>query len=165
MEKFQFDVISQTLTITAQFAKMMNDPESDEYKLVMRFRQDFPNLTITKKTHKSATHCTTKSGEKFNCNQFKNLTYDRMEKFISALPKSESYLREYSFVKDFASAIQTNGYTLVRKWFVAQFPEFRKNPLFYLYNEVKVVDITPFIEEEQTRAKELAAEKAEEKTA
>ena len=70
MEKFQFDVISQTLTITAQFAKMMNDPESDEYKLVMRFRQDFPNLTITKKTHKSATHCTTKSGEKFNCNQF-----------------------------------------------------------------------------------------------
>lgn len=84
MEKFQFDVISQTLTITAQFAKMMNDPESDEYKLVMRFRQDFPNLTITKKTHKSATHCTTKSGEKFNCNQFKNLTYDRMEKFISA---------------------------------------------------------------------------------
>lgn len=111
MEKFSFDVISQTLTITAQFAKMMNDPESDEYKLVMRFRQDFPNLTITKKTHKSATHCTTKSGEKFNCNQFKNLTYDRMEKFISALPKSESYLREYSFVKDFASAIQTNGYT------------------------------------------------------
>ena len=102
MEKFQFDVISQTLTITAQFAKMMNDPESDEYKLVMRFRQDFPTLTISKKTHKSATHCTTKSGEKFNCNQFKNLTYDRMEKFISALPKSESYLREYSFVKDFA---------------------------------------------------------------
>ena len=83
MEKFQFDVISQTLTITAQFAKMMNDPESDEYKLVMRFRQDFPNLTITKKTHKSATHCTTKSGEKFNCNQFKNLTYDRMRWFTT----------------------------------------------------------------------------------
>ena len=53
-----------------------------------------PNLTITKKTHKSATNYTTKSGEKFNCNQFKNLTYDRMEKFIKALPKSEGYLRE-----------------------------------------------------------------------
>ena len=148
MEKFAFDVISQTLTITAQFAKMMNDPESDEYKLVMRFRQDFPNLTITKKTHKSATHCTTKSGEKFNCNQFKNLTYDRMEKFISALPKSESYLREYSFVKDFASAIQTNGYTLVRKWFVAQFPEFRKNPLFYLSHSPELVSGFQFLDEE-----------------
>ena len=75
MEKFSFDVVSQTLTITAKFAKMMNNTESDEYKLVSKFRNDFPNLTITKKTHKSATNYTTKSGEKFNCNQFKNLTY------------------------------------------------------------------------------------------
>ena len=159
MEKFQFDVISQTLTITAQFAKMMNDPESDEYKLVMRFQKDFPNLTITKKTHKSATHYTTKSGEKFNCNQFKNLTYDRMEKFISALPKSESYLREYSFVKDFASAIQTNGYTLVRKWFVAQFPEFRKNPLFYLSHSPELVSVFQFLDEE-TAGTETVQKKA-----
>ena len=159
MEKFQFDVISQTLTITAQFAKMMNDPESDEYKLVMRFRQDFPNLTITKKTHKSATRYTTKSGEKFNCNQFKNLTYDRMEKFISALPKSESYLREYSFVKDFASVIQTNGYTLVRKWFVAQFPEFRKNPLFYLSHSPELVSGFQFLDEE-TAGTETVQKKA-----
>ena len=159
MEKFAFDVISQTLTITAQFAKMMNEPESDEYKLVMRFQKDFPNLTITKKTHKSATHCTTKSGEKFNCNQFKNLTYDRMEKFISALPKSESYLREYSFVKDFASAIQTNGYTLVRKWFVAQFPEFRKNPLFYLSHSPELVSGFQFLDEE-TAGTETVQKKA-----
>ena len=76
MEKFSFDVVSQTLTITAKFAGMMNNPESDEYQLVAKFRQDFPNLTIAKKTHKSATHYTTKSGENFTCNQFKNLTYD-----------------------------------------------------------------------------------------
>ena len=157
MEKFVFDVISQTLTITAKFAKMMNDPQSDEYKLVQQFRKDFPNLTIAKKTHKSATHYTTKSGEKFNCNQFKNLTYDRMEKFIKALPKSEGYLREYSFVKDFASAIQTNGYTLVRKWFVAQFPEFRKNPLFYLYNTPELVSGFAFLEEETAAPTQMAA--------
>ena len=157
MEKFNFDVVSQTLTITAKFAKMMNNTESDEYKLVAKFRQDFPNLTIAKKTHKSATHYTTKSGEKFNWNQFKNLTYDRMEKFIKALPKSESYLREYTFVKDFASAIQTNGYTLVRKWFVAQFPEFRKNPLFYLHNSPKLVSGVDFLEEEtQAPTKKVA---------
>ena len=154
MEKFVFDVISQTLTITAKFAKMMNDPQSDEYKLVQQFRKDFPNLTIAKKTHKSATSYTTKSGEKFNCNQFKNLTYDRMEKFISALPKSEGYLREYLFVKNFASAIQTNGYTLVRKWFVAQFPEFRKNPLFYLNHSPALVSGAAFLDEE-TAAPEL----------
>ena len=157
MEKFVFDVISQTLTITAKFAKMMNDPQSDEYKLVQQFRKDFPNLTIAKKTHKSATHYTTKSGEKFNCNQFKNLTYDRMEKFIKALPKSESYLREYTFVKDFSSAIQTNGYTLVRKWFVAQFPEFRKNPLFYLSHSPELVSGASFLEEETSAPDQMAA--------
>ena len=157
MEKFVFDVISQTLTITAKFAKMMNDPQSDEYKLVQQFRKDFPNLTIAKKTHKSATHYTTKSGEKFNCNQFKNLTYDRMEKFIKALPKSESYLREYTFVKDFASAIQTNGYTLVRKWFVAQFPEFRKNPLFYLNHSPALVSGAAFLDQETATPDQEAA--------
>ena len=157
MEKFVFDVISQTLTITAKFAKMMNDPQSDEYKLVQQFRKDFPNLTIAKKTHKSATHYTTKSGEKFNCNQFKNLTYDRMEKFISALPKNEGYLREYLFVKNFASAIQHNGYALVRKWFVAQFPEFRKNPLFYLYNTPELVSGFAFLEEETAAPTQMAA--------
>ena len=157
MEKFVFDVVSQTLTITAKFDKMMNDTTSDEYKLVQRFRKDFPNLTIAKKTHKSATSYTTKSGEKFNCNQFKNLTYDRMEKFIAALPKNEGYLREYLFVKNYASAIQHNGYTLVRKWFVAQFPEFRKNPLFYLYNTPELVSGFAFLEEETAAPAQMAA--------
>ena len=157
MEKFVFDVVSQTLTITAKFAKMMNDTTSDEYKLVQRFRKDFPNLAIVRKTHKSATSYTTKSGEKFNCNQFKNLSYDRMEKFISALPKSEGYLREYLFVKNFASAIQTNGYTLVRKWFVAQFPEFRKNPLFYLSHSPELVSGATFLEEETSAPDQMAA--------
>ena len=157
MEKFVFDVVSQTLTITAKFAKMMNDTTSDEYKLVQRFRKDFPNLTIAKKTHKSATSYTTKSGEKFNCNQFKNLTYDRMEKFIAALPKNEGYLREYLFVKNYASFIQHNGYTLVRKWFVAQFPEFRKNPLFYLYNTPELVSGFAFLEEETAAPAQMAA--------
>lgn len=157
MEKFSFDVVSQTLTITAKFSKMMNDPESDEYKLVAKFRKDFPNLTIAKKTHKSATNYTTKSGERFNCNQFKNLTYDRMEKFIKSLPKSEGYLREYTFVKDFASAIQHNGYTLVRKWFVAQFPEFRKNPLFYLNHSPALVSGASFLDQETAAPNQEAA--------
>ena len=147
MEKFKFDVVSQTLTITAKFNEQMANPESAEYKLVMQLRTDFPNLTIARKTHKTPSHYTTKSGEKFNCNQFKNLTYDRMEKFISALPQNEEYMREYTFVKEFGSLVQTNAYTLVRKWFVAQFPEFRKNPLFYLNNTPQIVKASTFMAE------------------
>ena len=139
MEKFSFDVVSQTLTITAKFAAMMNNPESEEYKLVAKFRNDFPNLRIAKRTHKSATHYTTKSGEKFNCNQFKNLTYKNMETFIMGLPAAEAYMNEYLFLKNYAAEVQTNGYTIIRRWFVAQFPDFRKNPLAYLTNQPAVV--------------------------
>ena len=149
MEKYKFDVVSQTLTVTANFADKMNDPSSDEYKLVVRFQSDFPNLKIAKRTHKSPSKCTSKAtGEKFNCNQFKNLTCDRMEKFIAALPNNEAYKREFEFVRYTASSIQTNGYKQVREWFVAQFPEFRKNPLFYLNNAPEVVDGAKFLNDE-----------------
>lgn len=90
MEKFNFDVVSQTLTISAKFAKAMNNPESGEYKLVAQFRADFSGLTISKRTHRTATHYTTKSGERFNCNQFKNLTYARMENLFPLYPIAKS---------------------------------------------------------------------------
>ena len=157
MEKFSFAVVSQTLTITAKFDKMMNDTKSDEYKLVQRFRKDFPNLTIAKKTHKSATHYTTKSGEKFNCNQFKNLTYKNMETFIMGLPAAEAYMGEYLFLKNYAAEVQTNGYTIIRRWFVAQFPEFRKNPLFYLSHSPELVSGATFFEEETSAPDQMAA--------
>ena len=147
MEKFKFDVVSQTLTITAKFNEQMGNPMSEEYKLVMQLRTDFPNLTIARKTHKTPSHYTTKSGEKFNCNQFKNLTYDRMEKFISALPQNVEYMSEYTVVKNFATSVKGNGYPLVREWFMTQFPEFRKNPLFYLNNTPQIVKASTFMAE------------------
>ena len=158
MEKYKFDVVSQTLTVTANFADKMNDPSSDEYKLVVQFQSDFPNLKIAKRTHKSPRKCTSKAtGEKFNCNQFKNLTCDRMEKFIAALPNNEAYKREFEFVRYTAFSIQTNGYKQVREWFVAQFPEFRKNPLFYLNNAPEVVDGSKFLNDEAAISEAKAA--------
>ena len=79
-----------------------------------------------------------------------------MEGFINGLSNSEDYMKPYLFLKNCGSLPLTSRYTAVRRWFVAQFPEFRKNPIFYLYNEVKVIDITPLIQQ----AKEEAAEKA-----
>ena len=164
MEKYTFDAISQTLTISAKFNDKMNNPDSEEYKLMMRFRADFPNLTIAKKTHKTPTKYTSKStGEVFKCNQFKNLKYENMEGFINGLSNSEKYMKAYNFLKNCGSLPQTSRYTVVRKWFVAQFPEFRKNPLFYLYNDVDVISIIPYIEEEQNHIIELNAKKAEQK--
>lgn len=146
MEKFTFDPVTHTLTITANFAEMMNNPDTDEYKLAAKFQKDFPDLQIAKRTHRTPTHYTTKSGETFKRNQFKDLTYERMEKFMSVLPQKEAYLSEYEAVKAFACAAKHNGYPIVRQWFVEQFPHFRKNPLFYINNSPDVLPGSAFIE-------------------
>lgn len=146
MEKFVFDAVSRTLTITAKFAEMMNNPTSDEYQLVAQFQKDFPGLRIAKRTHRTPTRYNTKSGETYNRNQFKDLTYDRMEKFMRVLPQGEAYLTEYETVKAFAEVVKHNGYPIVRSWFIEQFPHYRKDPLFYMNNSPLVLHGSTFIE-------------------
>ena len=155
MERYYLDVVSKTLTVTEKFAKRLQDPTSEEFTLYTTLMATIPSLTVANRTHKSATHYTTKSGEKFNCNQFKNLTYKNMEQFMSALPENEGYFGEYKFLRDNATRIQHNGYALVRRWFIAQFPHFRKNPLFYVYNTPPLLPASEVIAEME--AEELAA--------
>ena len=162
MKGYTLNLSAKTLTITKAFEDAVSKGEGEAYDLYTKFMREIPGLTVVRKTHKTPTKYTSKStGETFNCNQFKNLTYDNMEGFINGLPNNEEYLKAYNFLRYYGGLPQTSRYTAVRKWFVAQFPEFRKNPLFYLYNEVKVVNIAPFIQEAQERAEELEAKKAE----
>ena len=152
MEKYKFDFTTKTLTITKAFAEKAENPETAEYNLLMKFQQDFPNLTIVRKTHRSPKKYHAKSGEVYNCNQFKNLKYENMERFINALPEGENktqIFETYTFLRYDLGLIQTNAYKLVREWFVKQFPHYRKNPLFYLKNEVKVIDLKEFTEEQK----------------
>ena len=73
-----------------------------------------------------------------------------MEQFISALPNSTEYLEQYNFLKRTASAVQTNGYSIVRNWFVAQFPLYRKDPLFYLTGEPTIISGVDFLKKQET---------------
>ena len=158
MERYKFDAASKTLTITAAYAKKLNDMDSDEFKHYNSMMQAIPGLVVVNRSHRSPSKCTSKStGEKFKCNQFKNLTYPNMERFMDALPHGNVYRKEYDFLKDYASRIQTNGYKLVRMWFVAQFPEFRKNPLFYVYNTPDLVKASDMIAENKAIEMESAA--------
>lgn len=154
MEKYKLDVVNKTLTISKGFADAIANPSDKcaEYMLYTRLMREIPGLTVVRKTHRTPTAYTSSSGEKSCCNPFKNLKYENMERFMSALPNNEDYFTEYYFVKDFAATIQTNGYALVRKWFVAQFPEFRRNPMFYLNNSPTIVKAADF-----TAAEDLAA--------
>lgn len=146
MEKYRLDVVNKTLTISKGFADAVAAGKGAEFKLYTRLVNQIPGLNVVQKTHRTPRSYTVKSGVKFSCNQFKNLTYENMERFMAALPDGERYLTEYNFVRDAAAGIQTNGYSLVRKWFVAQFPEFRKNPLFYLYNKPEIVTAGSIVE-------------------
>ena len=161
MNTYKIDFTASTITITADFAKKMNDPTSAEYKTISQIKKDFPQMKIINKTHKTPRKYVSKStGETFNCNQFKNLTFDNMEAFIDGLPNNEKIKEAYNFLRYCGKLPQTSRYTVVRKWFVAQFPEFRKNPIFYLYNEVKVIEATPFFQQAKEEAEEKAAKAA-----
>ena len=156
MNTYKVDFVANTITITAAFAKAMNDPTSAEYKIIAQIRKDFPEMEIIRKTHKTPSKYQTKTGEKFNCNQFKNLTYKNMETFIMGLPSAEAYMEEYLFLKNYAAEVQTNGYTIIRRWFVAQFPDFRKNPIVYLTNQPAVVSAGGVVEQYDNEMENVA---------
>ena len=156
MNGYTLSLATKTLTITKAFEEAIIKGEGEAYKTYKRLMEDIPGLTVIRKTHASPRKCVSKStGERFNCNQFKNLTYENMERFMMGLPNGDVYMTEYLFLRNHAAEIQTNGYTLIRRWFVAQFPHFRKTPLFYIRNQPDVVPAEQVIQqyaEEQVAA-------------
>ena len=121
-QAYKVDFTTRTITITAEFEKAMSNPEAAEYKIIRQLCADFPGMRIVKRTHRTPTHYTSKNGEKSACNPYKNLTYEKMERFMDALPNGAEYRKQYDFLKSPAAAIQTNGYSTVREWFIAPVP-------------------------------------------
>lgn len=153
MEKFKVDFTSKTLTITKAFAEKAENPNSKEYKTLRRIIKDFPDFEVVRKTHKTPSKYRTKGGEIYKCNQYKNLSYKNMERFMNALPEGESktqVLEAYKFLRYKAGGVQTSTYKAVRDWFVEQFPYYRKDPLFYIKNQLEVIDYKPFLKQKET---------------
>ena len=148
------DFVRKTITITAEFEKAMRSPDDDAYKTIQQLCADFPGMRIVKRTHRTLTHYTSKSGEKSACNPYKNLTYEKMERFMDALPNGAEYRKQYDFLKAYASGIQTNAYSTMREWFIAQFPLYRKNPLFYLTETPKIISGIDFAKQQAEAAEE-----------
>ena len=143
------DFVRKTITITAEFEKAMRSPDDDAYKTIQQLCADFPGMRIVRRTHRTPSRYVSKQGVVSKCNPYKNLTYEKMEQFISALPNSTAYLKQYDFLKTYASGVQTNGYSLVRSWFIAQFLLYRKDPLFYLTGEHTVLSAKDFLETQE----------------
>ncbi len=147
MKNYVFSVVSQTLTMSAAFEKaMIESRESEEYKFYMRLREDFPNLRVVRKTHATPTHYNNSDGTRTARNKHNNLTYERMERFMNALPDGAEYLTAYWELREKANDMCASPYAAVSAWFMKQFPQFRSNPLFYLDNNPKIIPISTVLE-------------------
>ena len=151
MKAYKFNPVTNTLVMSTEFARIVSEanPDTDEYKLYMRMRAEIPGLVIERKTHKSPTSYKVKGQDKKRTSYYptKGMTFNRMEQFMNALPEGEKYLEEYNKLKSVAVPdLCHSRYTIVRRWFEAQFPKFRENPLFYVKNSVEVIDYATILD-------------------
>lgn len=162
MKSYKFDIVSQTLTMTAAFAEAASDPTSAEYKLMRKFQRDFPNLRIDRKTHTTPTRYRNNDGSITARNKHNGLTYERMERFILAMsPKDDTdYLEAFYDVRDKAEKMCASPYSTVSKWFMRQFPKFRTNPLFYIDHQPDIIDFSEVLERAKKKPVQTTTEES-----
>ena len=152
MNAYKFDAVSRTLIISADFADALNDFNSVESKLYRKMLNAIPDLRVERKTHASPTSYKGKNGKRTSYYPSKGLSFERMEKFMRALPNGgQKYLDEYNSLRA-ACVVCLSPYAVARRWFEAQFPLYRSDPLFYVKNEVDVIDFSKYLEEAKKNA-------------
>ena len=152
MKNYKFDILTNTLTLSADFVRAASDRGSAEYKMVQQMKAEIPDLIVVRKTHASPSSYKGKNGKKTSYYPTKGLSFERMEKFMNALPEGEKYLDEYNKLRA-VSVLCPSAYASVRRWFEAQFPKYRENPLFYVKNSVDVIDYAAFLKAADEEAK------------
>ncbi|MBQ9852046.1 MAG: hypothetical protein IJO69_05185 [Ruminiclostridium sp.] len=109
------------------FAKMIENPQSDEYALLQKIRQDYPVYKVRVRQIKK------------NPNQefFKGLTYEYMRNYIITHPKEIKIVEENGKEKEINVLLEkfdelilisqcqakSRRYPVIKKWFLAQHPE------------------------------------------
>lgn len=114
MNGYKFDIATETLTISASFAKKASCIGSPEYNLIVKMRQDHPELKIINKEKKN--------GKKKVC-------YAQMEDFIKMHRNAKELLATFERVKKL-SRIQPMPYKYVKSWFDNRFPYYSDEPNF-----------------------------------
>ena len=132
-KNYTLSLATKTLTITKAFEEAVaTNIESPEYELYTRLMREIPNLKVVRRTHKTPSKYTTKSGEKYTYNQYKHLTYETMERVLPIIGRQEQ-MDDYNTLREVVKE-QPNAYKQVRDWFLGEFLDFRKNPLSNLTN-------------------------------
>lgn len=112
---YSYDVTTNTLTVTADFAKKASQINTAEYRIVRQFRMENPGITIERKTiNSNRSHA--------------GIKYEDMERYMSLCRTGETYLRVFQTVKKLSKG-QPNPYKYVRHWFDNLFPHYSEQPV------------------------------------
>ncbi len=136
---YKIDFVNNTLTMSKAFEDALNNPNSQEYKLFLQLRADFPGLTIIRKTRRAPK----------KARPTKNLTYANMEKYMSVFKNAAELLAQFEIVKT-CSQKESNPYQYVKGWFEAQFPNYKELPDFGT-NAPKVIDLAAFQKKQEEK--------------
>ena len=116
---YKINFANNTLVMNYKFHAASQEYGTDENKLVKAILADFPTLTVVVKAGRDVK----------TTNKNKRLTYANMEKHISAYENSAELLDVFETVKAL-SKTAASPYKYVTDWFVVQFPDYKKAPVF-----------------------------------
>lgn len=142
---YKIDFVNNTLTMSKAFEEALNNPASQEYKLLKQLCADFPGLTIIRKTRRAPK----------KAHPTKNLTYKHMEQYMSVFQNADELLAQFEVVKT-CSLEQPSPYKFVRDWFETQFPKYKEKPDFSP-NASKVVDLVAFQKKQEEKKEQESA--------
>ena len=145
---YSYDAISNTLTMTAAFAKKASQLNTAEYNIVRQLRNDNPGMKIEK------------SAAKAPANRPLNITFAKMEEYIKQCRDSKDRLEAFKKVKSL-SKIQASPYKYVKTWFLNNYANYSEQPEFDAEGFV-IVKTKSQMEAEKKAAAEAQEQNAEE---
>lgn len=105
------------IEMNTTFAKMMQNPLSDEYALLQKVRMENPTFSVRRRQIKSNPKKDT----------YKGLTYPYMEYYISTHEPEDKVDAVLAHFEELKLISQCHGkrlrYPTIKKWFLARYPE------------------------------------------
>ena len=115
------------IEMNTTFAKMMQNPLSDEYALLQKTRMENPTFTVRRRQIKKNP----------NKDTYKGLTYPYMEHYIRTHEEGDNVQKVLDQFEELKLISQCHGkryrYSTIKKWFLAKYPDVAKfglEPLF-----------------------------------
>ena len=84
---YSYDITTNTLTVTADFAKKASQLNTPEYRILKQYRAEFPGIAIQRKTN-SASHSS------------KGIKYADMERYMKMCRTADRYLFVFGKVRE-----------------------------------------------------------------